>query len=114
MSEEGQSKSHFIILSVLMFLQFWIWGSWYISVPAFLGGIDFMNHDVYYTYKAGPLGAMIAPFFLGLIADRFFNTEKILAFLFAGCGATMLMMPYIANLPGTEFVMSTSVSAINF
>ena len=68
--------SNFTKLSILMFFQFFIWGSWYTSVSQFMAE-EGMSKDIYWVYTAGPLAAIIAPFFLGLFADRFFNTEKI-------------------------------------
>jgi len=93
-------------LSIMMFLQFWIWGSWYVSIPNYIGTLDYMGFEAYYAYEAGPLAAMIAPFFLGLFADRFFNTEKILAFLFLGAGACMFCLPVIGDLQGTVVQIS--------
>ena len=96
------SKNVMVLLSIMLFLQFWIWGGWYISLPAYIGAIDkdigVMGASIYYCYGAMPMAAMIAPFFLGLIADRFFNTEKVLALLFLLCGVTMFSLPFIANL----------------
>jgi len=80
----------------MMFLQFWIWGAWYISIPGYLQ-TNGLGDIAFYCYKAIPIGAMIAPFFCGLFADRFINTEKILAILFLIAGATLLAIPYIAG-----------------
>ena len=87
-------------LSILMFIQFFIWGTWYLSVSLFMYDNE-MGDVRYYAYTAGPLGAIIAPFFTGLIADRFFNTEKVLAFLFLLGGAFMLLLPVVGGLDGT-------------
>ena len=78
-------------LSILMFLQFWIWGSWHISVSLYMME-NGMGDVRYYAYTAGPLAAIIAPFFTGLFADRFFNTEKVLAGLFLLGGGFMLLL----------------------
>ncbi len=87
-------------LSILMFIQFFIWGSWYLSVSLYM-----LEHGMgggrFYAYTAGPLAAMIAPFFTGLVADRFFNTEKVLAFLFLGAGVSMLALPFVAGPENT-------------
>ena len=87
-------------LSVMMFLQFWIWGAWFLTVNLYMTEHG-MGASPYYAYTADAIAAMIAPFFLGLIADRFFDTDKILAFLFIVGGAALLFMPYIGGLEGT-------------
>ena len=58
-------------LSVMMFLQFFIWGAWFATMGQCLGsiGLSGFNADAYGT---APLGAIFAPLFLGIIADRFF------------------------------------------
>ncbi len=69
----------FIRLSVMMFLQFFIWGAWFVTMGTYLsrtiGASDTQNGMAYGTQS---LGAIIAPFIIGLIADRFFSAQKIL------------------------------------
>ncbi len=77
-------------LGIMMFLQFFIWGSWYVSAPKFLGQIGFTGTDFGWTYSVGPIAGMISPFFVGMIADRFFSTERVLAFLHILGGGTIL------------------------
>ena len=75
-------------LSVLFFLQFFIWGAWYVTGARYMSTHE-MARDAYWLYTAGPLAAIIAPFFLGLCVDRFFNAEKVLATCFLLGGAIM-------------------------
>jgi nucleoside transporter len=84
-------------LSVLMFLQFFIWGAWYLSVSLYMIGHG-MGAVRYYAYTAGPLAAIIAPVFCGLIADRFLNTEKVLGVLFLLAGGFMLLLPVVGGM----------------
>lgn len=86
-------------LSILLFLQFFIWGTWYSSVSLYMYE-NGMGAVRYYAYTAGPLGAILAPFFTGLIADRFFNTERVLTVLFALAGGFMLLLPVVGGLEG--------------
>ncbi len=89
------SKSTAIRLSVMMFLQFFVWGAWFATLGLCLGsnGLgDFSGG----AYGSAPLGAMIAPLFLGLIADRFFPSEKVFGVLFLIGGALLLMIPNVA------------------
>jgi nucleoside transporter len=69
-------------LSLMMFLEFFIWGAWYVTMSTYLtktlGANDFQNASAYSTQS---WGAIIAPFIVGLIADRFFSAEKILGVL---------------------------------
>ncbi|HUG18668.1 MAG TPA: nucleoside permease [Planctomycetaceae bacterium] len=77
-------------LSVMMFLQFFIWGTWYVVGPLYLGGIGFDEADFGWMYSVGPIAGMISPFFVGMIADRFFPTEKVLGLMHLLGGAAML------------------------
>ncbi len=65
-------------LSVMMFLQFFIWGAWFVSIGVYLGqGVKY-NEGFGTAYSVGPIAAMISPLFLGLFADRFFPTQIVL------------------------------------
>ncbi len=83
-------------LSIMMFLQFFIWGSWYVTAPRVLGPLGFDAEDFGWTYSVGPIAGMISPFFVGMIADRFFATQRVLAVMhFAGAammGLAIMMM----------------------
>lgn len=86
----------FIQLSIMMFVQFFIWGAWYVGGPNYLSGIGFGASDFAWMYSVGPIAGLISPFFVGMIADRFFSTERVLAamHLLAGgamFGATVVM-----------------------
>jgi len=80
-----------IRLSVMMFVQFFIWGAWYVTAPLYLGKIGFTGADFGWTYSVGPIAAIISPFFVGMIADRLFATEKVLGVLHLLGGGAMLM-----------------------
>jgi len=77
-------------LSVMMFLEFFIWGAWYVTAPNYLGTIGFKAEDFGWTYSVGPIAGMITPFFVGMIADRFFSAEKVLGVMHLLGGALML------------------------
>ncbi len=75
-------------LAVMMFLQFFVWGAWYVTAYLFLGKIGFGGPEIGWTYSVGPIAGIISPFFVGMIADRFFASEKVLGILhLLGAGA---------------------------
>lgn len=76
-------------LSVMMLLQFFIWGSWYVTAPRVLGPIGFDGKAFGWLYSVGPIAGMISPFFVGMIADRFFSTERVLAVMHLLAAAAM-------------------------
>ena len=69
-------------LSAMMFLEFFIWGAWFVTLGTFL--IENLNANGAQTgavFSTQSWGAIIAPFIIGLIADRYINAEKILGVL---------------------------------
>ena len=84
------SPALFIQLSAMMFLQFFVWGAWYVTAPNYLATIGFTAGDFGWTYSVGPIAGMISPFFVGMIADRFFSAQKVLGILHLGGGALMI------------------------
>ena len=69
-------------LSLMMFLEFFIWGGWFVSLGTFLGhNLDATAGQSAQAFSTQSWGAIIAPFIIGLIADRYFNAERILGIL---------------------------------
>jgi len=76
------NKATQIKLSFMMFLEFFIWGGWFVTLGTFLGSnLQANGAQTGMAFATQSWGAIIAPFIIGLIADRFFNAEKILGVL---------------------------------
>ena len=76
-------------LSSMMFLNFFVWGIWFVTMGTYLikGNIGATGEQTGAAYGTQCLGAIIAPFIIGLIADKFFAAQKILGVLhLAGAG----------------------------
>ncbi len=80
-------------LSFMMFLEFFIWGGWFVTLGTFLGNnLNATGGQIAMAFSTQSWGAIIAPIFIGLIADRYFNAEKILGILhLLGSGLLFLM-----------------------
>lgn len=80
-------------LSFMMFLQFFIWGGWFVTLGTFLGNnLSATGSQIAMAFSTQSWGAIIAPVFIGLIADRYFNAERILGVLhLLGFGLLYLM-----------------------
>jgi nucleoside transporter len=71
-----------IKLSSMMFLEFFIWGAWFVTLGTFLGtNLKASGAETATVFSTQSWGAIIAPFIIGLIADRYFNAERILGVL---------------------------------
>jgi nucleoside transporter len=84
-------------LSVMMFLQFLVWGGWFVTLGSYVtSALGASGSQTAMAYSTQSWGAIIAPFFVGLIADRYFNAEKVLAVLHL-LGAALLYRLYWAQ-----------------
>ncbi|MBF4472061.1 nucleoside permease [Flavobacterium sp. HJJ] len=88
-----------IKLSVMMFLEFFIWGAWFVTLGTFLGNnLKASGSETAAIFSTQSWGAIIAPFIIGLIADRYFNAEKILGILHLAGAFLMYQMYQSADI----------------
>lgn len=81
-------------LSLMMFLEFFIWGGWFVTLGTFLGdNLKADGGEIAMAFSTQSWGAIIAPFIIGLVADRYFNAERILGVLHL-LGAVLMYQMY--------------------
>src|SRR5579871_4979990 len=87
-----------IQLSILMFFEFFVWGGWYTMI-----GVYMANHGMpkltQWPYTVNPIAAIVAPFFIGLIADRYFASQKVLGTLHILGSVFMFLTPSATGNP---------------
>src|ERR687885_2278095 len=91
-------------LSAMMFLQFFIWGAWYTTIAVYMTaqGMKTLTH---WPFTVNPVAAIAAPFFVGLVADRYFATERVFGILHLLGGVLLLLTPRTATNPTLFIVM---------
>ena len=70
-----------IRLWIMMFLEFFVWGTWYVTMGTYLTEIGFPGGDVGSAYSTTSIAAIISPFFVGLVADRFLPGQVVLGIM---------------------------------
>jgi len=83
-------------LSIMMFLQFFVWGAWYVTVGNYMTEIG-LSDAIYWAYTVSPIAGIVSPFFLGMVADRYFATEKILGVLHLLGAVAMVAVPFTTH-----------------
>src|SRR5256886_17594567 len=91
-------------LSAMMFLQFFVWGAWYTSIAVYMTnhGMEKLTHC---PSTVKPIAAIVAPFYLGLAADRYFATEKVLGVLHLLGGVVMFAVPQATGAPAAFILL---------
>ena len=87
-----------IQLSALMFLEFFIWGAWYVTMGTYLDKVlHATGLQVGAAYSAMAIATIISPFFVGMIADRFFPAQKVLGVLHLAGAVLLYELTTIGN-----------------
>ena len=88
----------------MMFLQFFIWGSWYAT-----GGNYMKSHGmsdlIYLAYMVSPIGSIVSPFLLGLVADRLFAVQKVMGDMHILSGIFVFVAPIVSEVSSTLFLL---------
>lgn len=82
----------------MMFLQFFVWGSWYALAGNYMAAVG-MTDIIYWAYMASPIGSLVSPFFLGMVADRFFPVQKVMGVMHLMSGAFIFAVPFAVSSP---------------
>jgi nucleoside transporter len=94
----------------MMFLEFFLWGAWWVSLaPYMLSERVGMGGIVFLAYLSQPIAAMVSPFFLGLVADRFFPSQRVLGILHLLGAAMLLWVPYFGEMEGGQALFITFI-----
>jgi nucleoside transporter len=87
-----------IMLSFMMFLQYYIWGSWYVTMGTFM--TEFLKSSglqIGAAYSALAIATMISPFFIGMVADRYFSAQRLMGVLHILGGLLLFLASKIEN-----------------
>ncbi|WP_405411213.1 nucleoside permease [Maribacter sp. Asnod1-A12] len=92
-------------LCLMMFLEFFIWGAWFVTLGTFLGNnLKASDSEIALAFSTQSWGAIIAPFVIGIIADRYFNAERILGILHL-LGAVLMYFMYQSTAFDSFYIM---------
>ena len=95
-----------IQLSAMMFLEFFIWGSWYVTMGTYLDKVLHADGvQVGAAYSAMAIATIISPFFVGMIADKFFAAQKVLGILHLAGAALLFLLTTLDNANSFYWVL---------
>lgn len=81
-------------LSVMMFVEWFIWGAWFVPLWQYLNKLGFSPSEIAWSYSSTAIAAILSPILVGVIADRYFAAQKVLGWLHLVGGALMLLLAW--------------------
>ncbi|HLZ90048.1 MAG TPA: nucleoside permease [Puia sp.] len=85
-------------LAFMMFVEYFIWGAWYVTMGSYMpANLHSSGLQIGAAYSALAIATMISPFFVGLVADRYFPAQKIMGFMHLLGGVLLFLVPMISN-----------------
>jgi len=98
------NSNKFVSLSAMMFLQYFIWGAWYVTMGTYMGEhLGSSGSQIGWAYSALAIATMISPFFVGMVADRYFAAQRIMGVLHLIGAALLFLATKITG--NTAFIM---------
>jgi len=91
-------------LMVMMFLQFFIWGSWYVTGGNYMHSHG-MGDIIYLAYMVSPIGSIVSPFFMGMIADRYFSVQRVMGVMHILSGIFVICAPWLGTASPPLFLL---------
>ncbi len=93
-------------LGVMMFLQYVIWGSWYVTINTYLTStLHFSGTQAGAVFGTVSVASLVSPFFVGLVADRFFATERVMTVLYALSAVCIYLVTRVDTFPAVYSLM---------
>ncbi len=87
-----------VLLALMMFLEYFVWGAWYVTLGTYMGeNLHSSGAQIGATYGALAIATMISPFFVGMVADRYFSAQNIMGFLHLIGGVLLFLATQIAS-----------------
>jgi len=90
----------------MMFFQYVIWGAWYVTITTYLTQtLHFTGAQAGWVFSTVSIASLVSPFFIGLIADRFFATERVMAFLYVVAAVFVYLVTTVTSYPAVFGLM---------
>ncbi len=87
-------------LGIMMFVNYVVWGAWYVTITNYLTtALHFTGTQAGAVFGTASIASIISPFFVGLVADRYFAAEKVMAVLYSLCAVIMFLMTRATSFP---------------
>lgn len=93
-----------IRLMGMMFLQFFIWGAWYATGGNYMHSHG-MGDIIYLAYMVSPIGSIVSPFFMGMIADRYFSVQRVMGVMHILSGIFVICAPWLGTTSPPLFLL---------